>query len=730
MDSNDPNPHGFNPLRKDSQKSELYTRLSNTTVGKVKFMGKGRGAAKPTTLIAEMEAIRSEANKKAILPTRELYKSDKNAYTKAKQNAIPAYYVSIDMAGKPTDIGCLDIDRKENLDLDMEAAKKLMLSFDWVMFCADSLSFDGFYIFFPYTEGKDHEQAMQAAIDELLLFGIVCDDLKDIKRLRAYSYDPTAYINYNVVPFDFEEVAESKAVTKKNTFLDDFDQFANLTAADDYNQRGLDWFNENVAPDYFDISDHNKGELAYKFFASTNADSMVVFTNTDVPLFTVHSSTLLAHLVANGAPEDKTSFNNYDLTRYLTGKAPFDLSKDLTAAGFGSQPWHDKKEAKPMKPNGKESYSLILEYLSEKGVRLNQLTGVIEMDGAPLNDYHISSMLTELSLYSGKNQSKDILMSCLDVIANGNQYHPFLEFIKSLEKSEETDFLDFDELDELIDCFVSDTPKRLIRIYLIRWMLGLFDLHLLHRMTKNVLVLAGEQNACKTAFSKNILSSALKHYGKVVDFNPNKMTDGKIALCSLLVACFDEFEEILTKHRTLADFKNLTASYDIFERRPYRRNHEQMFRASIVMATTNQSNFLNDSTGNTRFLTINVRAFDLEKYFKIDLDKVWRVIYDLHLAGETSVLSESERALQSQQNQNFEAVDSYSELVEKVFVADENSFLTSTDISIELERYTRQNLSVNRIGAALKKLGYERKSKRINGSPKYGYMLKINYDYD
>lgn len=710
--------------------SNLYKRLSNTKVGKVKFMGKGRPAPKPTYLTTEIEATSSEANKKAILPTRELYSTDKDAYTDAKQNTIPAFYVSQDFYGKPTHIGCLDIDRKDNLDNDMEADKRLVQSFSWVMLCADSLSGDGFYILFPYTEGKDHKQAIQAAIDELLLFGIVCDSLKEINRLRACSFDAKQYINWNAIDFDFEETAaETKAVKSSNKDdLEEFRQFANLTAADDYNQRGLDWFNENVAPDHFDITDHNKGELAYKFHASTNGGSMVVFINTDVPLFTVHSSTLLAHLVANGAPNGKISFNLYDITRYLQAKEPHQMTKELTVNGFGSGEWHDKKEAKPVKSNGKESYSFTLDFVDEKHPRLNMLTGVIEFDGVPLNDYHISSLLAEASLIGGKNQSKEILLSCLDIVATKNQYHPFLEFIKSLEKLEPTEFLDFDELDRLIDCFISDTPKKLIRIYLTRWMLGLFDLQLLHRMTKNVLVLAGEQNACKTAFSKNILSNELKHYGKVVDFNPNKMTDGKIALCSLLVACFDEFEEILTKHRTLADFKNLTASYDIFERRPYRRNHEEMFRSSIVMATTNQSNFLNDSTGNTRFLTINVRAFDLEKYFKIDLDKVWRVIYDLHLQGETSVLSESERALQSQQNQNFEAVDPYCEMIEKIFKKDEKGFLTTTDIMQQLERETRQNLSVNRIGQALKKLGIERLSKRAKGSPKYGYKLKYLFD--
>lgn len=324
--------------------SDLYKRLSTIKVGKVKFMGKGRGAPKPAFLLTEIEATSSEANKKDIFSTRELYKIDKDAYTVSKQNTVPAFYISQDFYGKPTHIGCLDIDRKDNFDIDFAAVMQELQDVKWILQISFSLSNDGFYILFPYTEGKDHKQAMQAAMDELyLLFGIVCDDLRELSRLRAYSYDPNYYINWNATDFDFDETTEEhKAVKPKNSFSDDFDD---LTAANAYNRNGLDWFNENVAPNYFDISDHNKGDLSYKFFAATNGDSMVVFTNQDVPLFTVHSSTLLAQLVANGAPEGKDSFNLYDLTRYLTGKAPFELTKELSLVGFGLQEWHEKKEA-------------------------------------------------------------------------------------------------------------------------------------------------------------------------------------------------------------------------------------------------------------------------------------------------------------------------------------------------------------------------------------------------
>lgn len=553
-----------------------------------------------------------------------------------------------------------------------------------------------------------------------LMYDAEIDFLADETRLRFIAYDPAPF--YNVSSRIYTDTFPAESATTKE--LEALDRFAIMTATDPatvFNNSGL--AGANLITSFLEERGWNiKNGTGKEAFICTRPGgqdrSLVILNNGDVFMVSVISpNTGIA-----GVEADKV-YNFFEFYKKLSGLDDYEAQKELSKQAFGAF-----NEAKPMKPNGKESYSLILDYLAKEGIRLNQLTGVIEIGGLPLNDFHISSMLTELSLYSGKNQSKDILLSCLDVIANGNQYHPFLAFVKELENLEPTEFLDYDELDKFIDCFTSGTPKKLIRIYFIRWMLGLFDIHLNRKMTKNVLVVSGAQNSGKTSLAKNILPDNLKQYGKVIDFNMNKMTDSKIALCSFLVACFDEFEEILSKHRTLSEFKNLTSSYDIFERRPFRRNHEQMYRASIAMATTNEKQILTDSTGNTRFLTLDVQAFDLNKYFKIDLMKLWRVIYDYYLQGETSVLNEAERVLQAAENVEFEAVDPYSEMIEKVFKYDPKGFLTSTDVMQQLERETRQNLSINRIGQALKKQGIERISKRVKGSPKYGYALAVRFE--
>lgn len=645
------------------------------------------------------------------------------AQDEVKKTAFKSYTISLDINGERTGLLCGDIDKiRANYNKTPTAVLADVCQLFPVMIGTTSVRGDGIFFIMRYPVENVLQEVFNAIEYDLKTYlGYELDYLADEKRQRLDSYDPATYINWEAGIYTDtlqEEKKEATPTTAPSDFAE-FDKYSSDPAINFNNEieRAFEIINPLAEAKGFTVT-KGKGKEPYIYHRPGGQPRSIVAMDNEVIIkYSVKSSTLIKEI-------GKNKLNNVEFFKFLISSDDnHTTQKELAKLGFGT--FH---EAQPMKPNAKESYSLMLDYLKNEGIKLNQLTGVIEINGLPLTDYHLSKMLTELSLFSDKNQSKEILLSCIDVIANERQFHPFIEFVKELDKVEPTDFLEADELDKFIDCFTSDTPKGLIRIYLIRWMLGLFDLHFLHRMTKNVLILSGAQNSGKTSFGKNTLPEILKSYGKVVEFNPNKMTDSKIALCSILVACFDEFEDILIKPKTLSEFKNLTSSYDIFERRPYRRNHEQMFRSSIIMATTNEKNILTDSTGNTRFLTIDVQAFDLNKYFTIDLLKLWRVVYDLHLLGETSVLNEVERALQSIENTNFESEDFVAGLVENIFKYDIDGFLTSTEIMIELEKNTKQSLSLKRIGSALRKMGIERIAKKINRKVLRGYNLKFHYE--
>jgi hypothetical protein len=695
-------------------KDNLIFEPTTIFLAKLKNVKTSRNKADKVSLFDFVEGFSSLAKAKKFQNYRVLPAGAEK--DKIKQSDFNAYSISIDFDGQLTGVLTIDIDIKLNRGYTAGKIKALVVNDPYFMVIADSVT-DGTFILVRYPIENDLKAVLLSIQDYLqLVYGLNLDVLPDKERLRIDTFDASPFINWGAEVYTKMLQSEEKP---KELAACEIDPFALLSTdpATVFNNSGLAGLEivnqifENL--DYTITEGKNPTIFDYQR-AGGGLRSIVAFYNNDVVKFERHST---------NTGLNKKHYNLYELYKELKGFDDYTAQKELFNLGFGE--WH---EPQIMKPNGKESYSKWLEYLESKNVRLNLLTGVIEIGNQPLNDTHLAQWLTEFSMFSGKNQSKEILLSCLDVIANGRQYHPFLEFVKVLEDLPATDFSQVHEIDNFIDCFTSSTPKELIKVYFIRWMLGLFDLHLLNRMTKNVIIFSGGQNAGKTSIAKNILHESLKQYGKVVEFNQNKMTDSKIALCSILVACFDEFEDVLTKSKSLSDFKNLTSSYDIYERRPYRRNHEQMFRSSIIMATTNEKNILTDSTGNTRFLTIDVQAFNLKKYFKIDLLKVWRFVYDLHLLGQTSVLTDGERSLQANENINFESEDFVVGLIESVFHKDENGFLTSTEILIELERQTKQPLSIKRVGQALRKMGIERVAKKVKQKVVRGYNLKFCFE--
>lgn len=611
-------------------------------------------------------------------------------------------------------LAVIDIDTLPNKYTSFHDLKSALGKDKFSLLTAYSLSGKGLYIFVKVPIENDFKEIYLSLKQYYFnAYGVAIDMLADTNRLRFISYDDKYILNEDSQVYT-DTVQQVQQQVKTDSF------YTGNTPADIFNNSGIEavnLINALLEQKGFAVTSGNAPTLYEYQRHGGAAKSLVCYNNEDVIKF---------HVFSPNAGLLKLEYNLYELYKELTQMDDFQAQNELSVQGFGTFTQSAKVVQK-----SKENYSEIMDYVLTKDIQLNTLTGVIELDKEPLTDFHLSQMLLESSILHNKNTSKEILLSVIDVLASSRKFHPFTNYVEKLKTIPATDFTDLDELDQFIECFKGSTSKRVMRVYLKRWLLGMFDLHFRNQMTKNVLVVAGAQGAAKTSLAKNILPYELKHYGKTTEFNANKMVDSKIALCSILVACFDEFENIFVRSSSLANFKNLTASYDIFERRPYRRNHEQMFRSSIIMATSNHLEILTDSTGNTRFLSIDVQSFNLQRYFNIDLDKVWRVIYDAYVAGETSNLTDSERELQTTENLKFEAIDPIAEMIEQNFIKCEDSFITSTEVMQVIESNTKQTINITKVGAALQKLGHVRIARKVNSSVRRGYKLKnIYYDND
>ena len=308
-----------------------------------------------------------------------------------------------------------------------------------------------------------------------LMFGAKIDFLADESRLRFIAYDPKPFYNpTSQIYTDILQQQEKPAPTQQQDNDSALDSFSSdpATAFNNSGLAGLEIVNEILTDLDYTITAGKKPTIYEYQRAGGSPKSIAAFYNSDAVKFTRFSEN-------TGLKKDH--YNLFDLYTELNNFDLYTAQKELAKLGFGTF-----NEAQPMPSKGKESYSSTIDFLEPKNLRLNQLTGFVEIAGSPLNDTHTAQLITELSLRSGKNQSREILQTCIDVISNKNQFHPFMEMIEELTQLPATDFSELHELEKLNDCFTSSTPRELRLIYLSRWMLGLFDLHVRQHMTKNV----------------------------------------------------------------------------------------------------------------------------------------------------------------------------------------------------------------------------------------------------
>ncbi|ALM21007.1 hypothetical protein AAT17_07110 [Nonlabens sp. MIC269] len=112
---------------------------------------------------------------------------------------------------------CVDIDKKDNLALDMAYAKSLISQIEQVAFASYSVSGNGIFALIPIEDPVNHKAHFYALEQDFKKdFDIIIDkSCKDVSRLRGYSYDPDAYLNHQPKIYTRKIVHEKKTAPKR-----------------------------------------------------------------------------------------------------------------------------------------------------------------------------------------------------------------------------------------------------------------------------------------------------------------------------------------------------------------------------------------------------------------------------------------------------------------------------------------------------------------------------------
>ena len=147
------------------------------------------------------------------------------------------------------------------------------------------------------------------------------------------------------------------------------------------------------------------------------------------------------------------------------------------------------------------------------------------------------------------------------------------------------------------------------------------------------------------------------------------------------------------------------------------------------MASVNGNDFLTDPTGSRRFLPFEVLSIDIDRAIWVNMDRVYAEARTLLSNGFRYWFDEAEIEELHRGNAAFHVQTIEYEMLLKGFEkppehAVTDCFMTTVEILNYLRSYSSLNLSEKRMGEALRKAGFERRSKRVNGNPVYGWVIE------
>tara|TARA_R110000824_G_scaffold203222_8_gene387614 strand:+ start:122 stop:1939 length:1818 start_codon:yes stop_codon:yes gene_type:complete len=334
------------------------------------------------------------------------------------------------------------------------------------------------------------------------------------------------------------------------------------------------------------------------------------------------------------------------------------------------------------------------------------------------------SMTHILSLATKNGLRTDLVPASVEAIGDRNAYNPVKDWINSKP---------WDGHDRLAAYYNTlrardDYPNALKEILMRKWLLSGVAAALMKTGFKcrGVLTLQGPQGLGKTSWGQRlindpVLASSVIKTDHHLD-GGNK--DSQIGAITHFIVEIGELDSSFK--RDVSRLKGfLTADHDKL-RRPYARAEAEYPRRTIFYATVNQSDFLVDNTGNSRWWTIPVT--EIEYDHDIDMQQLFAQLAIDFENGDPWWLTQEEELQLAAQNKLHKNYSLVAEMLadhvdfEKQPCPEDQAYTASELLDLAgIERPT--NAQAKECGAILREAFGD--SKRINGRDKWRIPLRV-----
>lgn len=337
-----------------------------------------------------------------------------------------------------------------------------------------------------------------------------------------------------------------------------------------------------------------------------------------------------------------------------------------------------------------------------------------------LTERDINSIMRHL-----KNEDKRCTQSNLMMILNSDfveEQDPFIRYFNALPLWDDG----VDYIAELA-CTISTTTPALWEEYFRKWLVATVACSINPNVVNHqVLVLVGPQGKGKTSWLNRLLPKELEGYLYSGLIDPNNK-DTLVQLAENFLINLDELENL--NKTELGSLKSLITQSAIKLRKAYGVFNENLRRRASFMGSVNDAEFLNDTTGNRRYLCFTCE--DINYLHKVNLKMVYAQAYFLYKSGKFKYHFDFEDSKKIEEiNIQYLRIGTEEDLLLKYFSpatrGDANMLeLTPVEILRKIEELEKGRLfdnytSIRRIGQALQKHGFKKISKN-NRKP---YLLQ------
>ena len=238
-----------------------------------------------------------------------------------------------------------------------------------------------------------------------------------------------------------------------------------------------------------------------------------------------------------------------------------------------------------------------------KNLRLNTLTDQIEYENPEgkkvvIEGRRFDIMTTELCCEHNVHIRKEQLISAVTYVAMKNRYCPIKGYLEHCEKTAQP-HPDWDRVGEVFLGNVHPMATKSLQ----RLMIGAVARAFNPGCSMSWLpILIGKQGAGKSQFARSL---APDHLFAEVSTPIEKLMNEPARLHNSWVIELPEIDYQF-KTRNIEPFKNLITTRVDETRKPYARDPEKLYRRFVFIGTTNVNGLLVDSTGNRRFVPLEI----------------------------------------------------------------------------------------------------------------------------